>query len=182
MFAFGAPTSRGHAALRGLVAAALGIACLVWPGITIGVAVALFAIYCFADAITQVVRLFRADDTAGQRVLMILLGLLDVAAGLVAIAYPGITAGALVIVIGIWAIVGGGAELAAAWSLRGSGSGWFTVGGLLSIIAGVLLIVWPGIGAVSLAVVFGVYLVAYGITMLVSAAVAPSGSEVGAVA
>jgi uncharacterized membrane protein HdeD (DUF308 family) len=39
------------------------------------------------------VRLFRADDTTGQRVLMILLGLLDVAAGLVAIAYPGITAG-----------------------------------------------------------------------------------------
>jgi uncharacterized membrane protein HdeD (DUF308 family) len=164
------------------VAAALGIACLVWPGITIGVAVALFAIYCFADAITQLVRLFRADDTTGQRVVMILLGLLDVAAGLVAIAYPGITAGALVLVIGIWAIVGGGAELAAAWSLGGPGSGWSTVAGLLSIIAGVLLIVWPGIGAVSLAVVFGVYLLAYGFTILISATVAPSGSEVGAVA
>jgi uncharacterized membrane protein HdeD (DUF308 family) len=85
-------------------------------------------------------------------------------------------------VTGIWAIVGGSAELASAWSLRGSGSGWFTVGGLLSIAAGVVLIVWPGIGAVSLAVVLGAYLVAYGITMLASAAVAPSGSEVGAVA
>jgi uncharacterized membrane protein HdeD (DUF308 family) len=181
MLAFGAPISRGHAALRGLLAAILGIACLVWPGVTIGVAVALFAIYCFADAITQVVRLFSADDTVSQRVLMILLGLLDVAAGIVAIAYPGITAGVLVIVIGIWAIVGGGAELAAAWSLRGSGAGWFTVGGLLSITAGVLLLIWPGIGAVSLAIVFGVYLVVYGITILVAAAIAPSGGEIGAV-
>jgi hypothetical protein len=42
MFAFGAPVSRGHAVLRGFVAAGLGIACLVWPGVTIGVAVALF--------------------------------------------------------------------------------------------------------------------------------------------
>jgi uncharacterized membrane protein HdeD (DUF308 family) len=154
----------------------------VLPGITIGVAVALFAIYCFADAITQVVRLFRADDTTAQRVVMVLLGLFDVVAGVVAIAYPGITAGALVIVIGIWAIIGGGTQLAAAWSIRGSGSGWFTVGGLLSIIAGFVLIAWPGIGAVSLAIVFGAYLVVYGITMLVSAAVAPSGSEVDALA
>lgn len=182
MLAFGLPISRGHAARRGLLAAVLGIACLVWPGITIGVAVALFAIYCFADAITQVVRLFSADDSTSQRALMILLGLLDVAAGVVAIAYPGITAGALVIVIGIWAIIGGSGELAAAWSLRGSGSGWFTVGGLLSIIAGVLLLAWPGIGAVSLAIVFGAYLLAYGIAMLAAAAVAPSGGEVGAVA
>jgi Short repeat of unknown function (DUF308) len=111
------------------------IACLVLPGITIGVAVALFAIYCFADAITQVVKLFRADDTTGQRVVMILLGLVDVAAGVVAIAYPGITAGALVIVIGLWAIIGGSTQLAAAWRIRGSGSGWFTVAGLLSVIA-----------------------------------------------
>jgi uncharacterized membrane protein HdeD (DUF308 family) len=154
----------------------------VLPGITIGVAVALFAIYCFADAITQVVRLFRADDTTAQRVVMVLLGLFDVVAGVVAIAYPGITAGALVIVIGIWAIIGGGTQLAAAWSIRGSGSGWFTVGGALSIIAGFVLIAWPGIGAVSLAIVFGAYLVVYGITMLVSAAVAPSGSEVDALA
>lgn len=181
MLAFGATLSRGHATLRGLLAAALGVACLVWPGTTIGVAVALFAIYCFADAITQAVRLFRAGDSASQRVVMILLALLDLAAGVVAISYPGITAGALVIVIGFWAILGGGTELAAAWSMRGGGAGWFTLGGLLSIAAGTLLLVWPGIGAVSLAIVFGAYLVAYGITMLISAAVTPSADEVGVV-
>jgi uncharacterized membrane protein HdeD (DUF308 family) len=181
MFAFGAPISRSHAALRGLLAAVLGVACLVWPGVTIGVAVALFAIYCFADAITHVVRLFNTSDTTSHRVLMVLLVVLDLAAGIVAIAYPGITAGLLVVVIGIWAIAGGAAELAAAWDIRGSGSGWLTVGGLLSVVLGVMLIIWPSIGAVSLAIVFGAYLLAYGITVLVAAATAPSGGEVGAV-
>jgi uncharacterized membrane protein HdeD (DUF308 family) len=84
--------------------------------------------------------------------------------------YPAITAGALVIVIGVWAILGGTVELAEAWNIRGSGSGWLTVGGLLSIVAGVLLIALPGLGAVSLAIIFGVYLVVYGITWLFAAA------------
>src|SRR5262249_15029485 len=107
MLTFGAPLSRGHAVFPGVLAAASGILWLVWPGISIGVAVALFAIYCFADAITQVVNLFRSGETVSHRMLMILLGLIDVAAGVTAVAYPGITAGALVIVIGVWAMVGG---------------------------------------------------------------------------
>jgi len=147
--------------------------------VTIGVVVALFAIYCFADAITQVANLFRSSDTGGQRVLMVVMAVIDVAAGVVAVSDPGITAGALVIVMGIWAIFGGAMELTGAWQLSGSGTAWLAIGGLLSIVAGILLIAWPGIGAVSLALVFGIYLLAYGITLLVSAAIAPSGAEVG---
>ena len=181
MLALGAPISRGHAVVRGLLAAALGVACLVWPNVTIGVAVALFAVYCFVDAITQTVTLFNRFDTAPHRVLMVLLILLDIAAGVIAIAYPGITAGVLVVVIGVWAIIGGAAELAAAWSTTGSGSGWLTLGGLLSVLLGVLLIIWPGIGAVSLAIVFGAYLLAYGIMVLAAATTAPRGGEVSTV-
>jgi uncharacterized membrane protein HdeD (DUF308 family) len=177
MLAFGAPISRARAALRGVLAAALGLTALVWPGITVEVAVALFAIYCFADAITRLVSLFEADRSAAQRIVVILMGLLDIAAGVVAIAYPGITAAALVIVIGIWALLIGAVELAAAW--RGvAGAGWLALGGSLSIAAGVLLIAWPSIGAFTVAIIFGAYLLAYGLTLLVSAAFAPSGAEV----
>ncbi|HMD56738.1 MAG TPA: DUF308 domain-containing protein [Solirubrobacteraceae bacterium] len=166
----------------GLLAVALGAVCIIWPGVTVGVVVALFAIVCFADAITQLVNLFRSDETAGRRVLMILMGLVDVAAGVIAIAYPGITASVLVIVVGIWAIVGGFMELGAAWQLPGSGSGWLAVGGVLSVIAGILLMAWPGIGAVTLALVFGIYLLAYGVTLLVAAARTPAGASVDALA
>jgi len=177
MFGFG--ISRGHAAFRGLVAIALGIACVIWPGITIGVVVALFAIYCFVDAGTEVVRLFAADESSGQRVLMVAMAVIDIGAGVVAVAYPGITAGALVIIIGIWAIFAGFAEMAGAWSLSLSGSGWLALGGVLSVAAGVLLIVWPGIGAYSMALVFGIYLMVYGVTLLGSAIATPAGQEVG---
>ena len=81
--------------------------------------------------------------------------------------YPGITAEVLAIVVGIWAVFGGAVELAGAWTGR---SGWLAVGGLLTVAVGIVLIVWPSIGAVSLALVFGIYLLAYGITLLLFAA------------
>jgi uncharacterized membrane protein HdeD (DUF308 family) len=175
--AFGAPIFRSRALLRGLLAAALGLAALVWPGITVGVAVVLFAIYCFADATTRLLGLFEPDRSTAQRVILVLAGLLDVAAGIVAVAYPAITAAALVVVIGIWAILIGGAELGSAWTGVG-GAGWLTLGGVMSIAAGVLLIAWPGIGAFTLAIVFGAYLLAYGLTVLLSSAFMRRATEV----
>jgi len=113
---------------------------------------------------------------------MVVMSLIDVAAGVVAVSYPGITAGVLVIIVGIWAIFGGFMELTAAWSFSGSGTGWFAVGGLLSVAAGILLVAWPGIGAYSLALVFGIYLLVYGLTLLGAAIVTPGGESVDALA
>lgn len=181
MFTLDALLTRRHAAVRGLLAVVLGVVALVWPGLTIGVAVALFAIYCFADAISRFAGLFGSGETGGQRALGLLVAVVDVAAGIVAIAYPGITAGALVIVIGIWAIVIGAAEIAAGLSTDGGvfGPGWLALIGVLSAIAGLLLIVWPNIGAVTIAVVFGIYLLVYGVTLLAAAAVTPKGKPIG---
>ena len=182
MLTFTTPLSRGHAALRGLLALVLGGTFLVWPGITIGTAVVLFAIFCFMDAFIALARLFSSGRSAGDRVLTILRTLIDVAAAIVAIAYPGPTAEVLTVIIGVYVIVLGVIEIAASSTLSklGSGGGWLVVSGLLSIVAGIVLIVWPDIGAVSLAIVFGAYLAAYGIWMLASAAVAPKGSTASA--
>jgi uncharacterized membrane protein HdeD (DUF308 family) len=168
MFNFLKSPSRGHLAFLGILAGALGVAAIVWPGVTIGVAVALFAIYAFVNAIGQLVAMFSVERSVGRDILRLVMALIDVAAGVVAVVYPGITAEVLVIVVGVWAIFGGSVELAGAWTGR---SGWLAIGGLLTIAVGILLIVWPGIGAVSLALVFGIYLLAYGITLLVSAAI-----------
>jgi uncharacterized membrane protein HdeD (DUF308 family) len=180
MFALDPLLSRRHAAVRGMVAAVLGVIALVWPGVTIGVAVAFFAVYCFADAI-QRGSLLRYDQSSAQRTLTILVVLIDAVAGVLAIVYPGITAGVLVIVIGVWALIGGSTEIAAAWQLRstGSGSGWLTFGGALTFILGVLLIAWPGIGAVSLAIVFGIYLLVRGATLITAAVATPTGGDIG---
>jgi uncharacterized membrane protein HdeD (DUF308 family) len=170
-------SSPGHLAFLGLLATALGIAAIVWPGVTIGVAVALFAIYCFVNAIAQLFAMFTVERKVGRDFLRLLLAVIDVAAGVVAVVYPGMTAEVLTIIVGFWAIFGGSVELAGAFTGR---SGWLGVAGLLTIAAGVVLIASPGIGAVSLALILGIYLLSYGITLLVAAAKAAGQPNLGA--
>jgi uncharacterized membrane protein HdeD (DUF308 family) len=160
-------SSSGHLVFLGLLATALGVAAIVWPGVTIGVAVGLFAIYRFVNAIGQLFAMFTIERSVGRDILRLLLAVIDVAAGVVAVVYPGMTAEVFTIVVGFWAIFGGSVELAGAFTGR---SGWLAVAGLLTVAGGIVLIAWPGIGAVSLALIFGIYLLAYGITLLVSTA------------
>jgi uncharacterized membrane protein HdeD (DUF308 family) len=176
MFTLIPPLSRGQAALRGALATILGIVFVIWPGITIGTAVVLFAFYCIADSVMQFTDVFSEGERGGQRALGVVLALLDLAAAAIAIAYPGPTATVLVLIIGIWAIVSGFAELAAAFRFS---SGVLGVTSVLSIAAGIVLVAWPGIGAVTLAVVVGFYLALYGVVLLVAAAKAPAHRRVG---
>jgi uncharacterized membrane protein HdeD (DUF308 family) len=181
MYSFTQPLSRGHAAARGLIALALGLVFLIWPGITIGTALVLFAVFCVIDAFAALARLFSSGRSAGDRILQILRTVVDAAAALVAIAYPGMTAEILTIIIGVYLVIIGIVELSGSGTLSrlgAGGSGWLVVSGLLSIAAGVVLMLWPGIGAVTLAIIFGAYLAAYGLLMLVSAASATKGAAV----
>jgi len=181
MFTLPSSLTRSHAALRGILALALGLVFLIWPGVTIGVAVALFAIFCFVDAVVASTRLFSSGRSAGDRILQMLRMVVDVAAALVAIAYPGPTAEVLTVIIGVYAIVIGILELAASGgplAEAAGNSGLAVLAGVLSIIVGVLLIIWPNIGVVTLAVLFGAYLAAYGAILVISAAMTPSGRTV----
>jgi uncharacterized membrane protein HdeD (DUF308 family) len=181
MFTLPSSLTRSHAALRGILALVLGLLFLIWPGVTIGVAVALFAIFCFVDAVVALTRLFGSERSAGDRILQVLRTVVDVAAAVVAIAYPGPTAEVLTVIIGIYAIVIGILELSASGGPLANAtgnSGLVVVAGVLSIIAGVVLIIWPNIGVVTLAVLFGAYLAAYGVVLLVSAAMAPKDTTV----
>lgn len=102
----------------------------------------------------------------------LVLAALSLAAGVVAIAWPGITALALTLCIGIWAVVTGVGEVIVAFSTGEPGEerALFCLGGLLSIALGVVLFARPALGAVSLAEVFGLFSLAVGITSLVMAA------------
>src|SRR5579859_1230101 len=98
--------------LRGVLALIVGIIALAWPGVTILALVILFAVYAFMDAGFEAVRAF-SSGKAGPVVGHLLLGLADLAAGVIAIAWPGPTALALTLIVGIWAFVGGCVEIAA---------------------------------------------------------------------
>jgi uncharacterized membrane protein HdeD (DUF308 family) len=181
MFTFSSSLTRKDAALRGVVAFALGVVFVIWPGVSIGTAVALFAIFCFVDAAVALTRLFSSGRSGGDRILNVLRTVVDVTAAVVAIAYPGPTAGILTVIIGVYAIVVGALELSASGgqlAKAAGSSGLLRVAGALSIIAGALLIVWPNIGVVTLAVVVGAYLAAYGAVLLVSVAMTPKDGAV----
>jgi uncharacterized membrane protein HdeD (DUF308 family) len=153
---------------RGLLGIAIGIIAIAWPGVTVGAVVFIFAVLVFADALIQLVRAFETDD-GWQIVGHILLGLVDIAAGVVALAWPGITAEVLTIGIGIWAIVIGGGEFGMAFGVEGTAGDRLLFGltGVISVALGAVLLVHPDEGAVALAEVFGLFSLAFGISSLI---------------
>ena len=128
----------------------------------------MFATYAFIAAGLQAMRAF-SSPTAGPVFGHLLLGLADLAAGVIALAWPGPTALVLVLIMGIWAVIAGIVEIAAAFG-AGEPAGTralFILGGLASVAFGVVLCARPGIGAVTLALLFGLFSLVYGAWMLV---------------
>jgi uncharacterized membrane protein HdeD (DUF308 family) len=154
--------------LLGVLAVIVGIIALAWPGVTVFALVILFAVYAFIDAGLQAMRAF-SSRTAGPVFGHLLLGLVDLAAGVIALVWPRPTALVLVLVIGIWAVAGGFVEIFAGFG-AGETAGTralFILGGLVSIAFGVVLFARPGVGAVTLALLFGLFSVIYGISQIV---------------
>ena len=148
---------------RGLLAVAVGIVALAWPGITILALVILFAIYAFIAAGMEAVKAF-SSERAGPVMGHLLLGLVDVAAGVIALAWPGPTALVLVLLVGAWAMVAGLVEIYAGFEVGESAGtrALFFVSGLISIAFGIVLFARPGVGAVTLALLFGLFNLVYG--------------------
>lgn len=153
---------------RGLLAIAVGMLSVIWPGITVGAFVILFAVYAFIAGGTDVMRAF-SSDRAGPVAGYLLLAVLSVAAGIVALVWPGITALVLVLWIAAWAVITGVVEVALAFrqgQVAGSRAMW-SLSGLVSIALGVVLFIRPDIGAASLATVFGLFSIVYGVSAVV---------------
>jgi len=158
-------------ALRGLAGIIFGILAFVMPGVTLAVLVLLFGAYALADGIFNVIAAITGHSGAQSWWMLLLEGLVSVAAGLVAFFMPGLTALTLVYVISAWAIITGVLEIVAAIRLRKviANEWWLVLSGVLSIVFGAFIAAAPGAGALALvfwigayAIVFGVLLVALG--------------------
>src|SRR2546430_1954167 len=149
-----APRLSTWLAVRGVIAILFGLVALIWPDLTIVALALLFGAYALIDGASMVIDGFRGDRTGGQRAAYLIGGLLGVAAGVVTLLWPGITALVLVIMVGAWALVTGILDILAATQIRG---GWLLVlVGTLSLLAGVLILFRPGAGAIAIAQVIGI--------------------------
>jgi uncharacterized membrane protein HdeD (DUF308 family) len=102
--------------------------------------------------------------------LLILEGIVDLAAGVVAFLWPAITLVALIWIIAVWAVVSGVLMLSAAFTLNiDHGRWWLALGGIASVIFGILLVIEPLIGAVVLTLWIGAYALVFGVFLLVVA-------------
>jgi uncharacterized membrane protein HdeD (DUF308 family) len=155
-------------ALRGLAGILFGVITFVSPGISLAALVLLFGAYSFADGVLSIVSAVRRRG-ADRWWLLLLQGIVGIGAGVVTLLWPGITAIALLFVVAAWALVGGALQVAAAIRLRKviTGEWLLALGGVLSIALGVLLVLFPGPGALALVIWIGAYAFVFGILLLV---------------
>jgi uncharacterized membrane protein HdeD (DUF308 family) len=148
--------------LRGLLAIAFGLLTYARPGLTILLLVTFWGAYALIDGIFEVIAGVRAKWGS-----LIFLGLIGIAAGIIALLRPGLTAVALLWVLAFWAIVAGIMQISAAIRLRKEVQGeWLWIlSGILTVALGVLFIARPGEGILSvtwliatLAIVWGILL------------------------
>ncbi len=159
-------------ALRGVAAILFGLVAFVWPGTTLAALVLLFGAYALVDGIFAIATGISGWGlTGGSRWSLVLGGIAGVIVGLITFFYPNITAEVLLYFIGAWAIVTGIFEIVAAIELRKVISDeWMLIfTGLLSVIFGVLVFVFPGAGALSILWLIASYAVVFGIATVVLA-------------
>ncbi len=157
--------------VRGILAIIFGILVWVWPRITLLVLLILFGIFALASGVFALTAAYQAFRKHRGWWLLGLSGVLGIGAGIVAFVWPGETALILLYIIAVWAIVTGVSEIVAAFNAEHTSfDEWLLVlGGVLSIIFGILLFIFPGVGLLALVWLIGLYAILYGVDLLVSA-------------
>jgi uncharacterized membrane protein HdeD (DUF308 family) len=168
------PAETGHwwtLALRGIIAILFGLAALLRPDIALGALILLFGAYALVDGVFAIVGVFGGTRGGTPRWLLFLEGVLSILAGIIAFVFPGLTAIALLYLVAIWAVFTGIAEIATAIRLRQEIRGeWALIlGGILSVLFGLLLAVLPGVGILSLIWLIGAYAIAFGVLLVIAA-------------
>jgi uncharacterized membrane protein HdeD (DUF308 family) len=153
-------------AVRGLLFIILGLLALIWPGATLAVVVLWIGAGFLVTGVFALAAAVTGREVEGRGWLAVE-GVAGIVAGLLTFFYPGITQLALLAVVAAWAIVNGIAELAAAVRFRRVIRGeWFlALAGVLSIAFGVLLIVRPVVGLLTLALLIGWFAILYGVAL-----------------
>ena len=153
----------------GILTAAVGAVMIIYPLATAAASTVFLGAALLVAALAQLVFAF-ASDTAGRFLLKLLLGVLYGVAGLCLIALPGIGVVTLTAVLGATLIAEAVVEMALGFSVpSGAGRGWFLLGGLLSLLLGILIVAqWPASSIWAIGTMVGAGVLFSGFTRVVT--------------
>ena len=158
--------------VSGVLTIVLGVMVLVWPGPSILVASTMFGVYLLASGLAELFLAFTLPRSAATRVMLFLTGALSLVLAILSFRHFGDAYA--VLLLSLWIGTGfiflGVSENAVALSERElPGRGWYVVLGLMTVIAGGVVLVWPFDSIVVLTIVSGVSLVVLGLIQIVKA-------------
>jgi len=147
----------------------LGIMVMAWPHATVKLVALLFGLQLLIGGIFALVRAF-TNSGEGSRVLLAVLGVLGILVGIFVLRHLFQTVVILVVLLGVYWVLHGIIEFFVAVDHRGApGRGVSIVMGILSFIAGVVVLSWPAPTLLVLVWVLGIWLVVYGLIGIVGA-------------
>jgi uncharacterized membrane protein HdeD (DUF308 family) len=150
--------------VRGLLAAVLGLCALIWPSASLVILMRLVGLYCLLDGGAALIAAMRTSDRSAH-ILQAILGLL---VGVLLLFWAEGSVRTLLVIFGIWALATGVSQI---WAARqqevegGERSAMTTIGWVAAVV-GLILIVWPGTGVVTIAWLIGIVALLLGVALI----------------
>lgn len=142
----------------GVITLAVGVAVLLWPGLTVVTAGVLFGLQMLVTGVFWLAGSITGDESGRQRWLLAVAGLLALVAGILCLRAPFQTIAVLALLLGVTWVVGGVAEI-----FHGFGkSGWAVLSGAVTAISGIVVLVWPVASLIALVWLLAVVMIVLG--------------------
>lgn len=156
--------------LRAIVAVLFGILAIVSPLLTVFFLIYLFGAYALVDGIVAIVVSIQQRNAYPNWWVLLLGGIAGVVLGVLVFFWPGVAGLAIFYLVAAWAVVTGLFEVIAAFTVRAQGVEWLLVlGGILSIIIGIVFFTHPVASILSIVWLLGVFSIVYGVILFVRA-------------
>jgi|SRR5579884_759980 len=156
--------------LKGFASVVVGVMILAWPAISVFALTIVFGVYALATGVTEVGAAF-SSRFKEERGWLVLSGLVGIAVGVGVLAWPGISALALLYVIGAYAVMLGMVGIVGAFQLPldGRDTALMILSGLVSIVFGIVIFAKPGAGALAVLALIAAFALVTGTSELVVA-------------
>lgn len=150
--------------VRGLLAILFGILALAWPGATLFALIVMFGAFALVNGLLAIIAALLGRTEGIPWWALLVEGILSVGIGIATFTWPGLTGILLLYIIAFWSIATGVFEIIAAIRLRQviTGELLLAFGGALSILFGLLLLIYPAKGALAVAWLIGMYAILFG--------------------